>query len=138
MPRSAIPQALRRAVVIRDQGVCGYCRLSQIGQGAVFHIDHIVPKSRGGATELRNLVLQCPHCSLHKSNRTDGLDSTTGRNVSLFHPLTETWSEHFSHELDGGIVGLTDKGRATVVALQMNDVLPKLARALQRTSFSDE
>ena len=51
MSLSAIPKSLRRRVLDRDQGRCQYCHLSQIGQGAVFHVNHIIPRSKGGATE---------------------------------------------------------------------------------------
>lgn len=40
----------------------------------MFHIDHIIPRSKGGATELENLALQCPGCSLHKATRTAVVD----------------------------------------------------------------
>ena len=61
---------LRLLVVNRAGNRCEYCRLSQEGQEATFHIDHITPKARGGLTEPKNLALACVSCSLRKS-RTD-------------------------------------------------------------------
>jgi hypothetical protein len=61
--------------------------LAQIGQAAVFHIDHIIPKSRGGSTAEDNLAVQCPYCSLHKSNKVSAIDPADKTSVSLFHPL---------------------------------------------------
>lgn len=130
MSLSAIPKPLRSQVADRDEGACRYCGLRQVGQASVFHIDHIVPRSRGGATDLSNLALQCPSCSLHKASKTVGVDPETGEEVGLFHPLQHGWGEHFLHEHDGTCVGRTPVGRATVAALRMNELLPKTARAL--------
>ena len=131
MTLSSIPRTLRAVVAARDGGRCRYCRLRQVGQAATFHVDHVVPRSRGGATSADNLVLQCPSCSARKSNKVDGSDPQTGATVPLFHPLRQAWADHFSTRDDGTCVGLTPTGRATVAALGMNDPLPKTARAFQ-------
>ena len=52
---SDISAALREEVVLRAGNRCEYCRLSQVGQEAAFHIDHVVPRVAGGPTELENL-----------------------------------------------------------------------------------
>lgn len=131
MSLSSIPRAIRLSVFERDGGQCQYRRLHQTGQAAVFHVNHVVPRSKGGPTTLENLVLQCPHCSLHKSDKTSALDPMTQAQASLFHPLQQRWPEHFALHADGTCVGLTATGRATVEALRMNDPLPRTARALQ-------
>ena len=131
MSLSAIPRPLRAAVAERDDGRCRYCGLLQTGQAATFHVDHVLPRSRGGATATDNLVLQCPCCSLRKSDKTDGEDPLSRRRVPLFHPLREARADHFRLRPDGECVGLTPTGRATAEALGMNDPLPKTARALQ-------
>jgi hypothetical protein len=128
---SAIPSALRLLVFERDEGRCRYCRLAQIGQGAVLHVNHILPKSRGGRTDPDNLVLQCPYCSLHKSNKVTALDPLTGEATELLHPLRQIWGEHFILESDGALRGNTPIGRTTIEALRMNDALPRIARAIQ-------
>jgi len=130
MSASAIPAALRRQVLARDQARCCYRGLLQFGQGAVFHINHVVPRSKGGATQLENLALQCPHCSLHKSNLTAYPDSS-GEPTPLFHPLRQLWHEHVSLMRTGEIRGLTPTGHATIAALHMNDLLPRIARKIQ-------
>jgi hypothetical protein len=129
--RSSIPQALREAVFRRDAGRCQYCRLAQLGHGATFHVDHIVPRSRGGSTSLNNLALQCPNCSLRKSNKTTAIDPQHGQPIALFHPLLQAWREHFRLLDDATCVGITPVGRATVEALQMNAMIPRFARACQ-------
>lgn len=131
MSRSSIPRALRDAVFARDAGRCRYCGLAQLGHGATFHIDHIMPRSKGGPTSLDNLALQCPNCSLHKSDKIVARDPVTGTSAPLFNPLRMSWSDHFRLEPDGACVGLTPIGRATVIALGMNGRVPRFARACQ-------
>jgi hypothetical protein len=97
----------------------------------VFHVDHIVPRSRGGPTELGNLALQCPYCSLHKADKVTGFDPDSGIEVPVFHPLQQVWSDHFLYQADATCSGLTPTGRATIAALQMNDPIPRTARAIQ-------
>jgi hypothetical protein len=131
LSRSSISRTLRQAVLARDAGRCLFCGLAQLGHGATFHIDHIVPRSKDGPTSLDNLALQCPNCSLHKADKVSALDPATGTVVALFHPLRQSWAEHFRLQSDGACVGLTPVGRATAVALGMNDALPRFARACQ-------
>jgi hypothetical protein len=116
---SDVADRLRRLVVNRAGNRCEYCRLSQEGQEATFHIDHITPSARGGATESDNLALACVSCSLRKSARRSALDPLTGKKVSLFHPRRQSWSRHFRWE-GMTIVGSTPTGRATVHVLGMN------------------
>ena len=54
-----IPAELRQLVIQRAAGRCEYCRLSQEGQEATFHIDHVIPVSAGGQTVAENLALAC-------------------------------------------------------------------------------
>jgi hypothetical protein len=103
----------------------------QVGQSAIFHVDHVNPRANGGPTTEENLALQCPHCSLHKADRIQAVDPDTQNVVRLFHPLVDAWAEHFAMAVDGTITGKTEVGRATVVALSMNDLWPMSARALQ-------
>jgi len=56
---SDVADRLRRLVVNRAGNRCEYCRLSQEGQEASFHIDHISPRALGGSTEPDNLALAC-------------------------------------------------------------------------------
>lgn len=131
MSRSSIPQALREAMFRRDAGRCQYCHLAQLGHGATFHVDHVVPRCRGGPTALDNLALQCPNCSLRKADKTTAIDPQTGQLAALFHPLRQSWSEHFRLLDDATCAGLTPVGRATVDALGMNALIPRFARACQ-------
>ena len=56
----SLSRELALAVRERAGGRCQYCLMHQALQGATFHIEHIVPESRGGADDLANLTLACP------------------------------------------------------------------------------
>jgi hypothetical protein len=114
-----IPAEVRRLVSQRATGRCEYCGLSQEGQEATFHIDHIVPVAAGGQTTAENLALACVSCSLRKAARQTVTDPQTGEEAALYNPRRERWSEHFRWE-GVRLVGQTATGRATVTALDMN------------------
>jgi len=116
---ATIPASLRRLVIQRAENRCEYCGISQIGQVATFHIDHIVPVVAGGETIAENLALACVSCSLRKGARQNLEDSETGEVVSILNPRQQVWKEHF--DWNGvEVVGLTATGRATVQALDLN------------------
>jgi hypothetical protein len=116
---ATIPASLRRLVIQRADNRCEYCGISQIGQVATFHIDHIIPVVAGGETIAENLALACVSCSLRKGARQKLEDSETGEVVSIFNPRRQVWKEHF--DWNGvQVVGLTATGRATVQALDLN------------------
>lgn len=62
--RPRIPQEVVDAVYRRDGGRCVYC-----GSTENLQLDHIIPFSRGGATNVDNLQLLCQKCNLAKSNK---------------------------------------------------------------------
>lgn len=114
-----IPASLRRLVIQRAANRCEYCGLSQIGQAATFHIDHVVPVAAGGATTADNLALACVSCSLRKAARQLAVDPETGAECPLYNPRLQAWTLHFRWD-NVRVVGLTPTGRATVAALRMN------------------
>ena len=116
---SDLPSALRDEVVSRADNRCEYCGLSQVGQEATFHVDHVVPRIAEGTTELNNLALACVSCSLRKWARRSAPDPTTGKESPLFNPRDQVWEEHFRWQ-GAVVVPLTPTGRATVMALAMN------------------
>lgn len=110
---------IQRKVEQRAAERCEYCRMHQSLQGATFHIEHIVPRSRGGSSQLDNLAWACPSCNLHKSNRTEVRSPNSDEMLPLFNPRTDNWNDHF--RWDGyHITGLTPTSRATVEALILN------------------
>lgn len=119
VPRGHVGSKLRSTVIARAENRCEYCRFSQVGQEATFHIDHILPVSRGGTDDSENIALACVSCSLRKASRTKTIDPEFGNDVPLFNPRRQNWHDHF--QIDGAqIVGRSAIGRGTVDALQMN------------------
>jgi hypothetical protein len=92
---SDIPPTLRTDVAHRAGHRCEYCRLSQAGQEAAFHIDHVVPRAQDGPTTIENLALACVSCSLRKWAKQTAIDPESGDALPLFNPRTDSWTEHF-------------------------------------------
>lgn len=85
-------------------------------------IEHVIPVSLGGETDLSNLVLSCYRCNQFKGNRIRAIDSETFTTVALFNPLRQSWREHFMWTDNGlRVAGKTATGRATVDALRLNN-----------------
>ncbi len=110
---------LRELVRERAGYRCEYCRLRQEHSPFVLQVEHIVPRKHGGDDDPSNLALACDRCNLHKGSNLSGIDPETKQVVSLFHPRSQSWHEHFTLQ-DLYIVGLTSCGRATVRVLNMN------------------
>ena len=110
---------LERVVSQRAAERCEYCGMHQNLQGTRFHLEHVIPISRGGATASDNLAWGCPGCNLRKSDRVEAIDLMTSNSVALYSPRLHRWSDHFVWD-DYQIVGQTAIGRATVAVLDMN------------------
>lgn len=68
--RRDIPLGLRFKVMHRDHFKCVLCGDNPPATpGLVLHIDHIVPWSKGGKTEIENLRTLCAACNLGRGNR---------------------------------------------------------------------
>lgn len=126
-----IHAGLRAKVAKRACHRCEYCRLSQKGQEATFHVDHIIPVVSGGKTVSENLALSCVSCSLRKGARRSASDPLTGIEALLFHPRQETWCVHFVWKGDR-VLGITPTGRATVDSLKMNRLIAVAIRKEER------
>lgn len=97
--------------------------------GLAFEIDHIIPIAKGGIDDLRNLCLACPECNRYKRDRIDFIDPDTGEVNRFFHPLKDSWHEHFAWGKDTrDVIGLTGIGRSTIAGLRMNRRLLQIAR----------
>jgi hypothetical protein len=123
-----ISEALRRQVIERARGLCEYCQTQQ-AIVIEMEIDHVVPESAGGLTEIDNLSLACGHCNSHKHYFQAAADPKTGETVPLFNPRTQIWGDHFPWSEDSTlIIGLSPIGRATVERLKVNRDLVVQAR----------
>lgn len=56
-----IPQDVKIAVAIRDDGQCRQCRST-----TELHYDHVIPWSKGGANTVANIQLLCGPCNRRK------------------------------------------------------------------------
>lgn len=129
MSRSRIPVEVRERVRHVAADRCGYCLSSQELVLGRLQLDHIIPIAKGGTDDEDNLWLACSLCNSYKGIQTTGVDPLTNAIVSLFNPRQQTWSGHFHWSDDGAqIDGLTPCGRATVIALQLNNVLAVTVR----------
>ena len=64
VPYRARAALTRRGVFLRDDHECQYCGL------AAENLDHVVPRSRGGAHVWENVVAACRRCNARKENKT--------------------------------------------------------------------
>jgi hypothetical protein len=93
------------------------------------HVEHIIPLSREGDSDEANLWLACAWCNSFKGAQDRARDPQTAETVPLFNPRIQIWQDHFRWSDDGvEIIGLTPVGRATVIALQMNNEYIATAR----------
>nr|WP_261343016.1 HNH endonuclease signature motif containing protein [Rosistilla oblonga] len=109
----------RSIVASRAESRCEYCRMHQSLQGATFHIEHVIPRIRGGTSELDNLALACPSCNLHKADRVSSSPDHASGTIALFHPRKDVWNDHFEWA-DYQIVGKSDVGCMTIQLLDLN------------------
>lgn len=111
----------KQAVRARAGNCCEYCRLSQSGSFARFHVDHIIALKHGGTNADDNLCLACPKCNAYKGENVAALDPLTGDATRLYNPRQQNWDDHFKIHSDATFIGLTPEGRATIHVLRMND-----------------
>ncbi|HEY9664617.1 MAG TPA: HNH endonuclease, partial [Allocoleopsis sp.] len=130
-----ISASLKAQIEQEDRWHCCYCLTSQANSGIPMTFDHIRPRSKNGATSFENVCLACRTCNEYKSDLTEAEDPFTGGVFPLFNPRIQQWSKHFTWSLDTTKVeGVTAIGRATVIALRMNN--PVIVAARYRWAIS--
>lgn len=126
---SDLPEATRQRVRQRAGNRCEYCLSHQDYVMGILQVDHVIPRAKGGADIEDNLCLACELCNQYKWTKTEGIDPQSGETVALFHPRQQKWHEHFTWSEDGTeIIGLTVCGRATVVAIRLNNSIAVTVR----------
>lgn len=116
-------------VASRAGKICEYCRAPEMPSNFLFEVEHIIPLSLDGETELENLALACRSCNIFKSNYLSGVDDESAETERLFNPRRDDWEEHFrinSETLE--IEALTKIGRGTINRLRLNNPLQIRAR----------
>ena len=129
MTSAYISREVERRVRQMAQDRCGYCLSQQQYVFAPLEIEHIVPCALGGTSNEENLWLACPLCNSYKGVQHEGIDPLTDGVAPLFNPRMQKWQEHFAWSEDSTqIVGQTACGRATVIALQLNNIIAVTVR----------
>ena len=57
----------RKNILLRDRNTCQYC--AEVLSSSDLTLDHVIPRSRGGASTWENLVACCHECNRRKSNQ---------------------------------------------------------------------
>lgn len=119
---SSISKTLRQQIIKKAGHRCEYCLTSSRLTGMPLVMDHIIPQVLGGTDNRENLAASCYRCNEFKGAKTTAIDPATGELVHLFNPNQQIWDEHFEWTNGGThIIGLTPIGRATVIALRLNN-----------------
>jgi hypothetical protein len=122
MRSSYISEQLRAKVQAQAKNRCGYCLSSQKYVLGTLVIEHFIPIAKGGTDDEENLWLACSLCNTFKGVQTHATDPLTRRRARLFNPRRQEWARHFAWTEDGTqVIGRTVCGRATVVALRLNN-----------------
>ncbi|OIP00735.1 MAG: hypothetical protein AUJ97_07710 [Bacteroidetes bacterium CG2_30_32_10] len=79
MNRIKVMPGIRWQVFKRDNWRCVACGQSA-DDNVILHIDHIIPRSKGGKDEINNYQTLCETCNIGKSNK----DDTNLRNKSAY------------------------------------------------------
>ena len=127
----SIPEKTRQQIIVEAAYRCEYCKTSSRLIGMPLIMEHILPHSLGGSDDRANLAAACYRCNEFKGVKTHANDPETGQLSPLFNPRDQIWREHFTW-VNGGthITGLTPVGRATALALRLNNDYLVGARAL--------
>ena len=118
----AVVRASTRLLIAERAGfVCEYCRYPERYASERHAIDHIIPRSLDGTSDLSNLAFACRGCNEAKGDARTAIDQANAREVPLYHPRHQIWAEHFGWSDDFSLIlGLTAIGRATVLKLDLN------------------
>lgn len=128
---SSIPKHIKQQVIEQAGNRCEYCRTSALLRGTPLIMDHILPISLGGSNDSENLCASCYRCNEFKGAKTTANDPITNESVPLFNPRKQRWIDHFNWTNGGThIIGITTIGRATVLALRLNNEDIVQARAI--------
>lgn len=105
----------RFRVFTRDLFTCQYC-----GRGApdvLLRVDHVEPWSKGGRTEMKNLLTACHACNAGKRD-TDGVDQAleNKRDGEFWKAYEEFWGPDNSSvdAVDYAVSDFTDKVRGPI------------------------
>ena len=76
-------------------GCCAYCGCNLDFEG-LWHLDHVIPKSRGGKTDYNNCVTCCKSCNNVKADKTP----SEAKMVLMHKPKKPTFLTLYRHFLN--------------------------------------
>jgi hypothetical protein len=121
MPDFRLTQQQRNLIKQRANNCCEYCKSQAKFSSDSFSIEHIIPRSKGGTSDLDNLAVACQGCNNFKYSHTQAIDPITGELAQLYHPRQQDWQDHFTWSRNlTQMLGLTPIGRATIERLRLN------------------
>jgi hypothetical protein len=90
-----VSELLRRQVAERAYHVCEYCLIHADDTFWGCHVDHIISRKHGGASEAGNLAWACACCNSQKGSDIATLAGQPPQLVRLFHPRSDRWADCF-------------------------------------------
>lgn len=121
MSKTYISASLRRIVGDRANGCCEYCLIPEALSLSSHQVDHVIAEKHGGDTTPDNLALSCSLCNQAKGSDIASIDPNTWETVRLYNPRKDSWRDHFTLEVENGLIQpQTAIGRVTVKLLRMN------------------
>ena len=106
---------VREFVLQRDQRTCQYQQVCNGGKVRKLEIDHIIPRSQGGANRIDNLITSCKACNTAKGSRS----------FEEFLALDPDRKERIRQQLKKPMASAT----------HMNQIIPLLREALVQTGL---
>lgn len=108
VPVNNDPKPTRRSFLLRDRYCCQYC--GKRFSSAELTFDHLIPKSKGGKTNLENVVMACEPCN---SKKADKMPNLSGRKLSGLRPLKMPKKPTNAELLKAGLDFLPDQLKET-------------------------
>lgn len=106
--RETISKKIRFEIFKRDSFTCQYCGAS--APDVVLEIDHIEPVSKGGDSDITNLITSCNACNSGKSNRDLSDSSVINKRKLQLNELQERQEQlEMMLEWQKTLVGLDEK-----------------------------
>lgn len=67
--RKSVTIGLRLDVLARDRFRCRGCGRSPATHNVILHVDHWLPRAKGGSSDMSNLITLCSECNLGKGSK---------------------------------------------------------------------
>lgn len=106
----------------RDRGVCFYCGTFLTKGHPLRTVDHVIPRAKGGANRMWNLVVACKPCNRDKGDR-----EPTSEELAVIMPR-KAWGE--THVALGQAVGRARRDGEEEEALILQGLQKAIFRAM--------